>query len=268
MKPARLEERSRVEDWPARFGRYFKQYGDLFSCDENRVSREQAEDLRDDTREVMSEIYGHVYYWEDRRSQFFAIAVALLAVSLTGIGLGLERLQLARSIVTSGTQGFYVGVTVGALVMFVGSIRVLLIWNRQNSPFYPFLKVATGWRHQYRNGEMCTRPGRDVVRLATAGGSKNEALEDMERYLKSQAAYAKRTLGLSPQEALAEDMRQLFMLIVLEKYRALFVEQLSNALSRTVWAAVGVAVALTCMHLVAFLINSLWLHFYMAPMGT
>lgn len=262
MKPRDLETKLTPEKCRERFREHIEAFKKQFETSTTVSGDCSAQ--QEDMMQLIAMTETRIQYWESRRNLFFTLALGLLAASLAAIGVVMENLAFSIKIISALPQAYYSTLAGFSICVFVGSIRLLFVWNRQNSPFYPFTRVAEAWRFQYRYAEECSRPGGEVASLSTDGGDELDALKDMENYLKSLNSYAKKTLNLSRSETLEQSIAQLFLLIHNEKYKIEFLNQLRDCFRRILaWATTTGCIVLV-LHLLVYFLNSSWLHFYVA----
>ena len=192
------------------------------SHNENKVVNRRWDSIRS----MITLVDDRVRYWDGRRTQFLQIAAALLAGSIVGLVNILPRIPEIASL--DKFQSFiYIPVACAATCLFVGSIRLLFIWNKQNNPNYPFSKGYRVWRWHYRHAEKSPLDT-DIDRYSSATFN-----EEVQKFADNLTNYKLRTIEASPKELFDQDLTQLYLLLINEKFKVKFVNKLRNSLFRS-----------------------------------
>lgn len=179
--------------------------------------------LWSNTREMINHIDARIHYWEERRTQFLQITLAVLAVSVVAFTTLSPNLPLSEYFSDVRTI-FTFPVFLSSIVLFVGSINLLLIWNKQNNPNYPFTKSFNVWRWQYRDAEK--HPINTEVNKYTEKTFKKEA----KSFAANLTNYKQKTINSSEIDLFDQDLSQLYLLITNEKFKIKFVNKLRDSL--------------------------------------
>src|ERR1035438_5876432 len=104
-------------------------------------------------REALFHLDSRIHYWEGRRTQFLQLTITLLGASLVSITAILT--QLLKTVPPCRLQmiTFFPPLMFSG-ILFISCLIMLLIWNGQNNPNYPFTKVKQRSRWQYRHAEI------------------------------------------------------------------------------------------------------------------
>lgn len=193
-------------------------------------------------REMLQHVNDRVNYWETRRTQFLQIGIGLLAASIAGI------LAIAGDL-SSPTDLFIVigrnhidtvACLKGALYCFtlivclcfaIGSVKLLKIWNTQNNPDYPFTKGYRTWVWHYRHAEE------NSLSTDVHNFSEDTFRVEVEKFSKNLLFYKERMLNSSLAELLDQDLSQLYVLLINEKFKIDMVSRLRDCLLKTAWFA-------------------------------
>ena len=201
-----------------------------------------------DIREMILNVDGRVNYWENRRTQFLQLTVALLAAALAGSVAILANVDLTTWAKTEASLR-YLPVLASCIALFLGSLRLLLLWNSQNNPNYPFTKAYRVWRWHYRHAEKVP------VDTDFSAYDRRQFREQVRRFADNLAEYKIRTLAADPAELIDQDLSQLYVLITNEKFKIMCVSALRDSLLRTCQFAFYVGIAAGFALLLYFLFN-------------
>ena len=184
----------------------------------------------DSLRDMIFSLDERIRYWENRRTQFLQLSTALLAAAIIAIVTILPRYP-SEDILTKFEVFIYTPIAVTSLILFLGSIRLLIIWNKQNNPNYPFTKGYKVWRWHYRHAEK--KPLEADVDCYTFESFKNE----VNKFHDNLIDYKLKTINSDPKELFDQDLTQLYLLIVNEKFKIKFVNTLRDSLINTLKVA-------------------------------
>ena len=115
-------------------------------------NKEEIQEIRTDIREMILAIDKRVNYWESRRTQFLQLSVAIFGASVVGIVAILPGV-ISRNTLFKFPNYLDVPILISLIVLFFGSIYLVIEWNKQNNPNYPFTKGYRVWRWHYRHAE-------------------------------------------------------------------------------------------------------------------
>ncbi|MCJ7668474.1 MAG: hypothetical protein MUP04_09405 [Anaerolineae bacterium] len=214
-----LDELVSAEECQAKFKDLIESYQQLF---DQPLTDDQIAFLQSDVRELAIHVNDRIGYWEERRTLFLQIGLGMLGFALAGLGAVVILFDKMLVLSNVFVAGFTLLLTFMALT--VAGLCILWLWNAQNNPSYPFAKVATTWRWQYRYAE----PEKSKVQVWVEPPSRSEFDETMRVYLQNLIDYSKKTLALDRKGALEQDLGQLFLLIINEKYKIKFVNMLRD----------------------------------------
>ena len=201
-----------------------------------------------DIREMIINVDARVNYWENRRTQFLQLTVALLATALAGSVAILANLDLTTWLKTEQSLR-YLPILAPCVALFLGSLRLLLLWNRQNNPNYPFTKAYRVWRWHYRHAERT--PSDCDFRKYTP----DKFREEVRRFADNLAEYKIKTLEGDPADLIDQDLSQLYLLITNEKFKIECVSVLRDSLLETCRFAFWVGIAGATVILLYFLVQ-------------
>ena len=212
-----------------------KALSDFFNRYNNLDEYQSVERFSKEIHNMIYHIDNRINYWENRRTQFLQIAAAILAASLIGIVSIYPTIpdNILDNTFLSVKSIVVVPVFVTSLLLFIGSIRIIRLWNIQNNPNYPFTKGTQVWRWHYRHAE------KDEVSTTTDKFDENEFDKQARLFASNLAHYKIKTLESSPEELIDQDLSQLFLLITNEKFKIKFVSRLRDALYSTLRNSLG-----------------------------
>jgi hypothetical protein len=179
----------------------------------------------EDAKQMIEHVDGRIHYWENRRTQFLQLATGILAASLAAIIAILPFLYDPNLCALQKVPYFAIGVA--AVVLFIGCILLLTIWNRQNNPSYPFTKGYRIWRWHYRHAE------KTPVDTKVFKYDRQTHREQARIFAENLSDYKVKTLETEPRELLDQDLSQLFLLLTDEKFKIKFVNRLRDCLWTT-----------------------------------
>ena len=181
-----------------------KQYHDLIQS--YGIGDDDARKKAADCRELIFHIHNRIEYAESRRSQVAAIALALLAgaiaLFLTSVS---DKLQ---------AENWTLILRIAALALFTTSVATLVLYARQINFSYPFIGVTKTWRwfYHYSVSKEYKPPFHSYE-----GDERRKKMQEL--HLTNMVEYAKNTLKLTAKDELEQDLEQLFLMIVNEKYK-------------------------------------------------
>jgi hypothetical protein len=200
----------------------------------------KIERLIRETREMIPQIDSRIHYWEDRRTQFLQLSIGILAAALAGIVAISPQLFMKfenNEFVTFSTT-IYIPVVVLSICLVIGTTKLLILWNQQNNPPYPFTKGTKTWRWQYRHAE--------TTETDTNFQKFDRSVMEKQAYIfaNNLIDYKIKTVTSDEKELLDQDLSQLYLLLINEKFKIKFVSQLRDLLIK--WLIIsGVAALVT-----------------------
>jgi ABC-type multidrug transport system fused ATPase/permease subunit len=211
-------------------------YIKLSDNSKNKDHKLSFNELWDDIRQKINSNDARINYWEERRTQFLVIALALLAA--TGVIITTLLPMLTDTNINFDWRTcLYLPLLLSNVVIFIGSIVLLFFWNIQNNPIYPFTKAYKIWRWYYRYAEKV--PLKVKTRI-----SPEELKKQVDIYSNNFNQYKKDTLAIDKMQALDQDLSQLYLLIINEKFKVKYVSKLRDILSNTLFLSLITLIAL------------------------
>jgi len=184
-------------------------------------------------RELIFHIHQRIEYCEKRRGQMVLISLSLLAAAVA---------LFAATFLGAADSGLLVLlVRLTALLLFLTAAITLALYALQTNFKYPFIEITKTWRwfYHYSVSKEYKPPF-----FPFEGPKEQEKMQKM--HLEDMLTYAKRTLESSPKEELEQDLEQLFLVIVNEKYKNAQLTHLrmviSWGLGLTILAMVAIAI--------------------------
>lgn len=202
-----------------------------------------------ETREMIPQIDGRIHYWEDRRTMFLQVSLGITVAALAGIIAITPHISIVFTEFFSITTFIFIPLIILCLILIGGGIKILSLWNEQNNPTYPFTKATKTWRWQYRHAE--TNPTNTDFKNFTNKIVEEEAY----KFAGNLADYKIRLLSSSTQELLDQDISQLYLLLINEKFKINFVTKLRDTLFCVLrWSLYGTVISIILLVL-TFLIH-------------
>ena len=157
-------------------------------------------------RELIFHIHQRIEYCEKRRGQMVVISLSLLAAA---VALFVSTFLKAMD---SGLLFSLIRFT--ALLLFLTAVITLALYALQTNFKYPFIEITKTWRWFYHYSVS------KEYKPPFIPFERTKQREEMQKiHLKNMLNYAERTLASSPKEDLEQDLEQLFLVIVNEKYK-------------------------------------------------
>jgi len=173
-------------------------------------------------RDLIFHIHERIEYAENRRNQVAAVALAFLA--------GAIALFLASIIKDIKVEEWVLFLRLAALALFGTSIVTLILYARQINFAYPFIEVTRTWRWFYHYAIS-----KDYKPPFHTYDSKSQRRKLQRLHLENMLSYAEKTVKMTPKEELKQDLEQLFLVIVNEKYKN---AQLSHLRTVVTWGLI------------------------------
>ena len=202
------------------FKRFSKEL-DNFCKNEKPNREEKYKMLRKDIREMILNIDNRIHYWESRRTQYLQLATAILAASIIGIITTFQKISLSQNLYDLQSIAYMV-ILIPCLILFLGSIYLLNVWNKQNNPNYTFVKMPRIWRWHYRHAE------KNSIDTNISKYDKEKYKTQIDIFIDNLENYGIKTLKADYKELLDQDISQLFLLITNEKFKIKFVTHLRD----------------------------------------
>ncbi len=173
-----------------------------------------------DIRSLVNHLDGRIHYWEGRRTQYLQLTTAILGVSLAGI-IAISNSALGAENVVDRFI-FFAPILASLIVLVIGSMLMIRLWNIQNNPCYPFTKGYKTWRWQYRGAENIPS-NTDISSYTSESFEKEVNLYSENLYL-----YKSKYLNASLEDLLDQDLSQAYLCITNEKFKIKFVSDLRD----------------------------------------
>lgn len=231
-------------------------FNELDSLYKNVLSKSNEGDLVwQQTREMVKDIDNRIHYWEDRRSQFLTYALGVLSLSFAGALTLIPKFisDLVNSVknqtfLLSVNSVIFIPIFLFFITLIIGSILLILLWNRQNNPDYPFTKGTKIWRWQYQGAEKT----KSTIKIKY---NQKEFIEEVNKFSDNEEYYKKRLLNSSKAELFNQDLSQLFLLLINEKYKIKFVSSLRNMMFRIILISLSILIfSLIILAVIKFII--------------
>ncbi len=194
------------------------------------LSEERALDVAKKCRELIFHVHNRIEYAENRRTQIVNVALGLIA--------GAVALFLASLLHGINSIEWVFLIRVAALSFFVTSVIILALYARQTNYAYPFVQVSKTWRWFYHY--IVSKDYKPPFLAYESEGRRNE---QRKLHLQDLFSYAKKTIDMSPKEELEQDLEQLFLVIVNEKYKNSQLSHLRSVLFRGLIVTMSILVA-------------------------
>lgn len=202
------------------FKRFSKELDNF--CKNGKPNREEKyKMLRKDIREMILNIDNRIHYWENRRTQYLQLATAILAASIIGIITTFQKISLFQNLFDLQSIAYMI-ILIPCLILFLGSVYLLNVWNKQNNPNYPFVKMPRIWRWHYRHAE------KNSIDTNISKYDKEKYKTQIDIFIDNLENYGIKTLKADYKELLDQDISQLFLLITNEKFKIKFVTHLRD----------------------------------------
>lgn len=210
----------------------------------------------DKIREMIFHLDGRINYWENRRTQFLQIGIGILGASLAGIIAIFANIEELSDVflITTNSYGLFLPTAKGLVYSFIfflcvcfafGSLRLICLWNRQNNPNYPFTKGYRIWLWHYRHAEKTPSDTR------ISGYTPQTFKQEVDKFCKNIVDYKKRFLKSSINDMIDQDLSQVYLLLINEKYKIKMVNALRNVLIKTLTIAFFVALTIVVLFAIA-----------------
>ncbi|MBC8274853.1 MAG: hypothetical protein H8E40_07790 [Chloroflexi bacterium] len=157
-------------------------------------------------RELIFHIHQRIEYCEKRRGQMVIISLSLLAAAVALFAATFLEAMDSELLVSLAR--------LAALLLFLTAAITLGLYALQTNFKYPFVQITKTWRwfYHYSVSKEYKPPF-----FPFEGPNQREKMQKM--HLQDMLTYAERTLGSSSKEELEQDLEQLFLVIVDEKYK-------------------------------------------------
>ncbi len=240
-----LDERYSISDFMENIEPEEKKIKKLLSDFETKDKKNNLRNLHylnDEVLQMIDHIDGRVQYWENRRNQFLPIALGLLGASLAGIlSLIPEIDKTFNNVYLIDWNIVFLPLAISLISIIVGSIRLVWVWNLQNNPNYPFTKGYRVWRWHYRSAEQEGKESEVDIGV----NDEEKYLAEVKKYQKNLINYKKLTIKSNFTELLNQNISQVYLVIVNEKYKIKYVSELRNTLINCLqWALISFPLSL------------------------
>lgn len=212
------------------FKRFSKEL-DNFCKKEKLNGEEKYKMLRKDIREMILSIDNRIHYWENRRTQYLQLATAILAASIIGIITTFQKISSFQNLYDLQSITYMI-ILIPCIILFLGSIYLLTVWNKQNNPNYPFVKMPRIWRWHYRHAE------KNSIDTNIPKYDSEKYKTQIDIFIDNLENYGIKTLKADYKELLDQDISQLFLLITNEKFKIKFVTHLRDCFYKILWVSI------------------------------
>jgi hypothetical protein len=208
---------------------------------EEKFKSEKLVYLNNEILKIINNIDARINYWEGRRTQFLQIALGLIGASFAGIISILPEIQNNYTNISRfNTNFFYCPLFFSLLVLILGGIQIILQWNIQNNPNYPFTKSFRVWRWQYRYAEL----EGNQINVNLKKGDEDGFLNEAKKFQSNLMNYKNKTIMSDIDELVDQNVSQLYLLITNEKYKIKYVTKLRDILMKyltaSLWVFIGI----------------------------
>lgn len=201
-------------------------------------------------RQMLFHLNERINYWENRRTQFLQIGLGILGASLAGVVAIFANIkELSDLFITSNASNVLIYPTAkGIVYLFIfilctcfvfGSLKLVNLWNRQNNPNYPFTKGYRVWLWHYRHAEEIPSDAR-ICRY-----TKQKFKEEVNNFCHNIVSYKKRFLQSSINDMIDQDLSQVYLLLINEKYKIKMVSALRDLFINMLKISIFISLALT-----------------------
>ena len=204
-----------------------------------------------DVKDLVYHLDGRIHYWDDRRTQYLQLVTAILGASLAGI-LAITNIAVSSTDIPHQLILFSF-ILVPLIVLVIGSINIIRIWNRQNNPPYPFTKSYKGWRWQYRHAE------KEPINTDTASYTGDSFKREVDKYSENLYTYKSTYLNASINDLLDQDLSQLYLCIINEKFKIKFISELRDSFYSMLQLALWSSIVFIILSIVYFYITMLFI---------
>lgn len=191
----------------------------------NNIDEEQAKRKNREVLDTMDYVYRRIDYTEQRRFGYLQTGIAILAFSGAG-GAIIATLfnTMSSSQIAKILLYFLIPFIIG---FFITGILTVIWYNFQTNPKYPFIDVTKTWKWFYHY--------MDIEKLKTQIWYRDQERHKYNiEYLNKLRMYADKTINKDIKEELKQNVEQLYLYLVLEKFKNDFTRQLQRTLIRGV----------------------------------
>lgn len=203
----------------------------------------------DDIKQLIFHVDSRVNYWESRRTQYLNYSAGILVSSIAAI------ISIVSTILNNKNQILSIillfPILVPSIVLLISSIIIIMLWNSQNNPSYPFTKGYRTWRWQYRHAEK-TPSDTDVLNYTRETFNKQ-----VEIFIDNLFNYRERMIKADIYELFEQDLAQLFLLLTNEKFKIKFVGKLRDSLISSLSIGLFVFIIAIIISVISLLIISI-----------
>jgi len=189
----------------------------------NSIDEKQAEKKNQEALATMDYVYRRLDYTEQRRFGYLQIGIAILAFSSAVGAIVAALFNIASSSqITKILLHFLSPFIIG---LFITGLLMVIWYNSQTNPNYPFIDITKTWKWFYHY--------MDIKKLKTQirYSAQDRQKYNME-YLDKLKMYADKSINKNIKEELKQNIEQLYLYLVLEKFKNDFTRQLQRILIR------------------------------------
>lgn len=176
---------------------------------------------KEDLKPIIQAVAERIHYAESRRTNFTVIAGIFIAGGLALLGLLTEKVSDAL---------IWYPLVFGAVYLIILGVGVFWVYSRQTNR-YPWTSATKTWKWFYR--DALPEQGKFDTRWQTYFGFKNEKTRIQGEY-RRQLPLFKDQIGKleKPIESYNQDVEQLYVLHINEKYKNIHLSELRTVLNR------------------------------------
>ncbi|MGE0684243.1 MAG: hypothetical protein AB7P69_25465 [Candidatus Binatia bacterium] len=187
----------------------------------NGLGETELKTLSGSLHHLIDHIAARIEYAESRRGSISAIAAAMLAADIALLTFGQASIQL---------KPLWFAIVAFSITGIGLSILIWITYARQTNFDYPFKSVTDTWKWFYRNALL------DVGKFGAnhfGGQSKSAQAAARQAFIDQREAFrTKQIPGLSdPKSSTDQDLEQVYVLHINERYKNLFLTHLRNILA-------------------------------------
>lgn len=189
---------------------------------------ERIQYLNNEALKYINNIDNRIHYWDSRRTQFLQLALGMLAASLAGIITLLP--PILEVIYNQNTipikMVFFIPLGLAITTLAITSIGIVVLWNKQNNPSYPFTKGLRIWRWQYRYAEQ-----KDMeIDTEIQDDDVEKYMEEIRKFQQNLLSYKEKTISSDLAELYNQNLSRIYLLITNEKFKIKFLSKLRDKL--------------------------------------
>jgi hypothetical protein len=198
--------------------------------DDAKLSAEEQDYLQDRLYRMIDYGAGRQDWYEDQRHRFLQIGLGLLAAGAAGAAF-------VATVVSAQAMGTKLAAWLATICLLGVGLALVVFYNRQTGLDHPYRRVVDikTWYFKYTfPSRLADRQSRKLHRAKT---QVQEIVDSMPVFLERLFSVREEEQGF-----IKEDLEQVFVLQLLQRYRSQQVKKLSNILSWGLSAFVGLMI--------------------------